>query len=208
MPDEEPHLPRFKEYTRGGHEYRLYSRRGAGRFSVHGAVFKDGGWHAASWAPDGQRHPMFASADYDLVPVVHPKMADISDEAFDAAMAAWSKHSGLQLSDVGALNLRSAVCAAVAVDRKELNDLRRRSMALEAAQDRVHTMKRTEYEVRTAAPVWRTPSPYAATVVSSYEAYVVLREAVKATGAGWFRSAKPHRALEHLRYCGFDLVRR
>ena len=67
-----------KEYTtKNGLRARTYASDGWGRFCIHGAIFRDGGWLNASWDKDGVSSN---SSKWDLTPPI--VVTDDEVEAF------------------------------------------------------------------------------------------------------------------------------
>lgn len=98
---------KFKNETRGGHPFTLYTTEGGGDRPVHGRIVADGTVKLLSWPENGRWWPD-APHPFDLIPLREPSEA--------AVEAAWAEFSRNYISKEA---IREALTAAYPIDFPE-----------------------------------------------------------------------------------------
>ena len=61
---------KFQDRTRGGHEYRIYTREGmSDEFPLVGEALRECGWDVQCWTKDGRYYNSDDESEFDLIPV-------------------------------------------------------------------------------------------------------------------------------------------
>ena len=106
-------MTKFKNETRGGYPFTLYTTEGGGDRPVHGRIVADGTVKLLSWPENGRWWP-FAPHPYDLIPLREPSKA-----AVEAAMEVIAKDGSGDNSNPMRRLVAKVIAAAYAIDFPE-----------------------------------------------------------------------------------------